>query len=144
MVYPIVNSRVSVPEGTPNGTLFVSVDGTFGIEPKESSQKASLEDCARGYWSVENLRAAHGEECSWLMARKGGKIIGVWRIDTTRGWMEPEASKKKTWPGDQPVPPPPRLGCDLKDVDEPTRNQFIGQVVHLGRCPNSLRGYFFD
>lgn len=30
MIFPRTNDRVSVPEGTPNGTLFVCVDKTYG------------------------------------------------------------------------------------------------------------------
>ena len=89
MVYPQVSDKIDVPGGTPNGTLFVSVDGTW----KKKGMPANLEDCARGYWTEANLAASHGEDCDWLM-------------------------------------------------DEEIKDRFIGKIVYLGRCPNSLRGYF--
>ena len=137
MVYPQVSDNVVVPEGTPNGTLFVSVDGTW----KKKGIPANLEDCARGYWTVANLAASHGKDCDWLMARKGGKIVGVWKIDRKKDWMIPPATPKATWPDDKPKDHP-RLGCELISVNEEIKDRFIGKIVHLGRCPNSLRGYF--
>ena len=136
VVYPKVSDPVEVPDGTPSGTLFVSVDGTY----KKNGCPANLEDCARGYWTVANLEAAHAYNCDWLMSRKNGKINGVWRIDRKKGWMDPSATPKVTWPSDQPKDRP-RLGCELIK-DEKMEKLFIGQVVHLGRCYNSLRGYF--
>lgn len=144
MVYPAVKDQVSVPRGTPDKTLFVSVDNTFGIGLKDpkTKQTVSLEDCARGYWTEKNLAALPGYDCDWLMARMRGRIVGVWKIDMQKGWMVPSATPKATWPSDQPIPPPPRRGCVLIPVDEGMEKQFLGKEVHLGRCRNSLRGYF--
>ena len=144
MVYPQVRDKVSVPNGTPNGTLFVCVDKTYGrgLCDSQTGKRVSLEDCARGYWTEANLSAAHGYGCDWLMARERGKIVGVWRIDRKQGWMDSSTTLKVTWPSDKPIPPPRRKGCALIHVDEKTRERFMNQKVHLGRNPNTLRGYF--
>lgn len=139
-VYPNVSDRVEVPRGTPNGTLFVSVDETYQ-NPRLPG--VSLEDCARGYWTERNLAASHAEECDYLMARKHGRIVGAWRIDRKTGWLDPAKTPKRTWPQDRPLSPPPRKGC-LVIEDEPRLGSFIGQPVRLGRCPCTLRGYFDD
>ena len=144
MVYPTVKDPVSVPSGTPDKTLFVSVDNTFGIGLKDpkTKQTVSLEDCARGYWTEQNLAASHGYDCDWLMARLHGRIVGIWRINRTKGWMMPSATPKTTWPNDKPASQPSRRGCELIPVDEETWKQFVNKEVHLGRNQNSLRGYF--
>ena len=139
MTYPVTKDKVKVPEGTPNGTLFVSVDGTWKVKGNPSS----LEDCARGYWPVKNLKAAHAYDCDWLMARKHGRIVGVWKIDKKKGWMDSSETPKKSWPEDKPTDIP-RNGCELIPVDSKIEAKFIGQAVNLGRCHNSLRGYFVD
>ena len=138
MVYPQVKDPISVPQGTPDKTLFVSVDGTW----QEKGCTASLEDCARGYWTEQNLSASHGYACEWLMARKHGRIVGVWKIDRKKGWMIPSATPKATWPSDKPISPPQRRGCELISVNEQVENRFLGKEVHLGRSKNTLRGYF--
>lgn len=142
MVYPKVKDEVSVPAGTPNGTLFVCVDETFGkgIVDPATKKHVLLEDCARGYWTRANLDAAHADQCDWLMARLHGKIKGVWRINRKKGWMDPAVTPKKTWPSDKPKDRP-RGGCEVI-ADEEMEKKFLGCEVHLGRCPNSLRGYF--
>ena len=144
MIYPKISDPVSVPNGTPDKTLFVSVDKTFGVGLKDpkTKQTVSLEDCARGYWKEQNLAAARGYDCDWLMARLHGRIVGVWKIDRTKGWMMPSVTPKSTWPSDKPVPPPSRRGCELIHVDDATQKKFLNKEVHLGRCQNSLRGYF--
>ena len=138
MVYPQVNDPISIPQGTPDKTLFVSVDGTW----QENGCLASLEDCARGHWTEQNLSASHGYDCEWLMARKRGRIVGVWKIDRDRGWLIPSATPKVTCPSDKPKNPPARRGCVLISVDEETAGRFLGKEVHLGRNKNTLRGYF--
>lgn len=144
MVYPQVRDNVSVPPGTPNGTLFVCVDNTYGNQIRDTvtNNLVSLEDCARGYWTDGNLQAAHGYDCEWLMARCRGVIVGVWRIDRQRGWRCPRETPKATAPNDCPEDEN-RRGCALIDVGDDIRNQFIGEVVRLGRSHNPLRGYFF-
>ncbi|MBR3221515.1 MAG: hypothetical protein IKF72_04715 [Kiritimatiellae bacterium] len=145
MVYPNVKDKVTVPNGTPDKTLFVCVDETYGkglCDPPKSGRRVSLEDCARGYWTEANLSASHGYDCEWLMARAKSKIVGVWRIDRKQGWMVPSATPKATWPSDKPTPLPRRRGCVLIPVDEETRKRFLNKEVHLGRNPNTLRGYF--
>ena len=138
MVYPQVKDQIRVPQGTPDKTLFVSVDGSW----QEKGSTASLEDCARGYWTEQNLSAARGYDCEWLMARKHGRIVGVWKIDRKKGWMIPSATPKVTCPSDNPTPPPQRRGCVLIQVDEETERLFLNKEVHLGRNQNTLRGYF--
>ena len=142
MVYPNVSDPISVPAGTPDKTLFVSVDATYGTRDPQTGTLITLEDCAMGYWTEKNLTAAHGYDCDWLMARQHGKIVGVWQIDKSRGCMVSSAIPKKSWPSDNPMPPPQRRGCVLVPVDKRMEQRFIGQKVKLGRCHNSLRGYF--
>ena len=142
MLYQNVTGDTFVPEGTPDGTLFVCVDSSWNIMPCVA-RPASLEDCARGYWTKANLDAAHAAECTWLMARWHGIIVGAWRIERPRGataWLPSYEESKETWPEDRPMPPPLRLACRLRRDDSVER--FIGQKVRLGRSPNSLRGYF--
>lgn len=145
MVYPNVSDPVSVPEGTPSGTLFVSVDKTYGkgICDPQTGKRVSLMDCARGYWTVANLKAVHADECDWLMARQRGKIVGVWKIDKKKSWMLPSATPKATWPSDKPTDYP-RKGCILLDTDDVVEKRFVGKEVRLGRCPNTLRSYFYS
>lgn len=142
MVYPKVKDPVSVPNGTPNGTLFVCVDETYGKGLCVAGSRVTLEDCARGYWTEANLAAARGYNCDWLMARLHGRIVGMWKIDRKHGWLDPSATPKVTWPSDKPIPPPKRKGCVLIPVDEAKEKQFLNKKVHLGRNPNTLRGYF--
>lgn len=142
MVYPNVSDSVSVPAGTPDKTLFVCVDNTYGKTDPQTGALISLEDCAMGYWTEKNLASSRGYDCEWLMARCYGKIVGVWKIDRANGWQEPSAIPKRSWPSDRPTPPPVRRGCVLNPVDKEMENCFIGKEVHLGRCQNTLRGYF--
>ena len=148
MVYPQVTNTVLVPDKTPNGTLFVSIAKCYEIEPRENpGHPASLEDCARGYWSIRNLHAARGEDCCWLMAHRDGRILGVWIIDRSKGqngWMNPSDTPKETWPNDRPGPESQRVGCELIPVDDQTWNRFYNKEVHLGRTPNPMRGYFTE
>ena len=143
MIYPRIKDKVSVPKETPDKTLFVSVDNTYGkrlVDP-QTKKLVSLEDCARGYWTEKNLIGAHGYDCDWLVARLHGVIVGVWKIDRQKGWMDPSVTPKKTWPSDKPKDRP-RSGCELVAADIDIWNKLVGQKVHLGRCHNSLRGIF--
>lgn len=143
MIYPRTNDRVLVPKGTPNGTLFVCVDKTYGkgIRDTGTNQLVSLKDCAMGYWTDNNLQGAHGYDCQWVMARCRGRIVGVWKIDSNKGWRSPAEMPKETAPNDCPTDGN-RKGCALIDVGDDIKNQFVGKVVHLGRSHNPLRGYF--
>jgi len=143
MVRPQVKSEVTVPNGTPSGTLFVCVSGTFGkkIQSKVTKAPVSLEDCARGYWKDQHLSQAHADECDWLMAHCGGEIKGVWKIDRKKGWRPMAQVPKSTWPEDRRVDYP-SSACDLIPVDDSTWNRFVGKCVRLGHCWNPLRAYF--
>ena len=151
-VYPNVNTPVSVPEGTPNGTLFVDVGQTYGVGVCDSitGKRVSLEDCARGYWTPGNLSAARASDCEWLVARMDRKIEGVWKINREIGWRESAKTPKKTWPSDRPDlrnPPEDRLACELLPDDTEVKEVYlkiIGKEVHLGQAHNTLRGYFKD
>ena len=138
-VYPKVSDIISIPKGIPSGTLFVDVSESAKVVDGITNRHPNLEDRARGYWTVKNLKAAHAEMCDWLIARERGKIVGVWKINRDKGWMLPAQTPKKTWPTDNGGGSP-RLGCELIVTDE--FSQLIGQQVHLGRCPNSLRAWF--
>lgn len=135
MLYPRVKNEVEIPAETPDGTLFVSVAESFG-----KVAGASLEDCARGYWTVRHMKAAHGFDCKYLVARRNGVIEGVWKIDLKKGWMKPEDTPKKTWPDDRPKGKD-CVGCGLIR-DEKLESKLVGKRVKLGACPNHLRGYF--
>ena len=143
MVYPAVKDPVSVPNGTPDKTLFVSVGKSFGKGLKEpkTGKTVSLEDCARGYWRERDLSDSHGYNCEWLMAMLRGKVIGVWKIDTNRGWLMSRANPSATRA--VPTEPPSRRVCELISVEDAIWNRFVGREVHLGRHFNPLRGYFY-
>lgn len=138
-VYPKVSDEVSVPKGMPNGTLFVEVTKSAKVIDGITKRHPNLEDRARGYWTVPNLKAAHADLCDWLVARERGKIVGVWKINRKKGWMDPTQTPKKTWPTDNGGDRS-RQGCEVIATDG--FNHLIGQRVHLGRCPNSLRSWF--
>ena len=147
-VYPNVNTTVEVPKGTPNGTLFVDVGKTYGVgicDPA-TGKRVSLEDCARGYWKIQNLSQAHASRCNWIVARIKGRIKGVWKIDTKFGWKDSSLEAKPTWPSDQPFKQgEKREICRVLPDDAETvelRAKLIDKPVHLGRCFNTLRGYF--
>ena len=144
MFYPNVSDPTSIPAGTPDKTLFACVDRTYGTRDPKTGTLITLEDCAMGYWTENNLADSRGYDCDWLMARYDGIIVGVWKIDRTQGWKVPSAIPKKSWPSDNPTPPPQRRGCVLIPVDKETENRFVGNQVHLGRCQNTLRGYFVN
>ena len=147
MFYPNVNGA-TVPPGIPSGTLFVSVGQTWQTHNPTVPPNVSLEDCARGYWTVRCLTEAHADQCEYLMAQKKGVIVGAWKINRARGWMEPTLTPKVTWPEDcrqHPIPSN-RRGCELKAncelIADVNLNQFVGQRVRVGRHFNPLRGYF--
>ena len=141
MFHPNVKGA-AVPPRTPSGTLFVSVRKTWQANNPVVPPNVSLEDCARGYWWIRNLRAAWYTQCKYLMAHKDGVIQGAWRIDLVKGWMQPMLTPKKTWPQDclqHPISSD-RRGCKL--IADEELNRFVGQPVCMGTCPNPLCGYF--
>jgi len=93
-------------------TIFACVSRTWGVGIRSASLKkpVSLEDCARGYWRVVN--SVKARQCECLMAVCRGEIVGVWEIDTHKGWMAPALTPKKTWPEDK-GDGHPRLGCEF-------------------------------
>lgn len=138
-IYPKVPDAVGVPKGTPPCVLFVDVTVSANVIDGITKRTPSMVDRARGYWTVANLKAAHADMCDWLIAREHGVIVGVWKINRKKGWVDPSLTPKKTWPTDT-GDGIPRQGCELIKADE---FQFlIGKRVHLGRCPNSLRAIF--
>ena len=141
MFHPNVRGA-AVPPGTPSGTLFVSVSQTWQANNPVVPQNVSLEDCARGYWWIRNLQAAWYTQCEYLMAHRDGVIVGAWRIDLVKGWMQPMQTPKATWPTDCHQHPTPsrKRGCEL--IADEELNRFVGQPVCMGTCPNPLRGYF--
>ena len=145
---PPSKDKVRVPEETPCGTLFVEVGKYYGKGFKDplTNQVVSLEDCARGYWTPANLNQAHAYDCKWLAARMDGKIVSIWKIDTKFGWKDSSLDAKPTWPSDQPFKQgEKREICRVLPDDAETvelRAKLIDKPVHLGRCFNTLRGYF--
>jgi hypothetical protein len=145
MVYPkITKSQVEVPLETPYRTLFVCVSKTYGTQKDGNPLRlVSLDDCARGYWTNKNMASAHAEECDWLFAHKNQRIVGVFKINHKKGWVEAHACSKPTWPSDiKNVALGTRKGALELTLDEGMTKKFSGKVVHLGRCQNPLRGYF--
>ena len=144
MVKPNVNSEVQVPAGTPSGTLFVCVRGTYGkVVSKVTKRPVSLADCACGYWTNKCLNQADASRCEWLMAHSAGKILGVWKIDRSkgdRGWLPSEKVKKTTWPEDSRTDAPSSACFLIPDAEMERR--FVNKTVRLGRAYNPLRGYF--
>ena len=140
-VFPKVSDAVAVPNGTPHRALFVDVTVSAKVIDGITKTAPSLEDRARGYWTVANLKAAYAEMCDWLIAREHGVIVGVWKINRKKGWIDPSMTPKKTWPTDK-GDGIPRLGCEVIEADE--YRFLIGKRAHLGRCPNSLRAIFED
>jgi len=115
-------------------TMMVSVGNTWGkgIESKVTGKRVSLEDCVRGYWLVSNSPRA--ERAKWIMGFVSGVIVGVWAIDTAKGWMRCEQSPKKSWPEDLPNMKPRdqeiRRVCELKPVDRAIWNKYVGMRIH--------------
>ena len=142
MVYPSVKNPVSVPNGTPDKTLFVSVGESFGkgLKDPKTGNIVPLEDCARGYWRERDISDSHGYDCEYLMATVHGKIVGVWRIDRNCGWKRSQANPITTRP--IPKEPPSRRVCELIPVEDSIWNRFVGCEIHLGRHFSPLRGYF--
>ena len=116
-VYPKVSDVISIPKGIPSGTLFVEITASGRIVDSITNRHPNPEDRARGYWTVPNLKAAHADQCDWLMAREHGRIVGVWKIDRTKGWRDMRLTPKKTWPTDV-ADGRPRMGCDLIATEE--------------------------
>ena len=139
--YPKVNTEVVVPDATPNGSLFVDVGATSGklINP-QTGQIAQDVDCARGYWKSANLNGANYGACDYLIARKSGKIVGVWQINKTKGWKNVGTNSQ--------IPSVPschdtsRMFCELLPVSKDLWGSLIGESVHLGRSKNTIRGVF--
>ena len=143
-----VIETVRIPEEVPNGTLFVLVDQTWGMEKRDETtgQRIALEDCARGYWCNTHLRKVRLAECRWLMAISKGKIEGVWKIDLQTGWKPPEEISKPTWPSDKGPWEVPRSGCLFMTDDDETlamRALCVGKHVAMSFAQyQTVRGVF--
>ena len=140
--YPCTKDAVTVPPGTPSGTLFVDVGDTLGalIDPRTNAP-TSPEDCARGFWDNANLSAARADQCDWLAARKNRRIIGIWEIDRSFGWHPLMSANAIPGRSDESVDPQ-RSWCKLLPTDDALNARLVGKEVHLGRCHNSLRSVF--
>jgi hypothetical protein len=144
-VCPRVKDNVIVPDGVPNGTLFVCVTDTYGngLKNPRNGKLVSLEDCARGFWWEANLLASHYMNCQWLAAHSKGKILGIWKIDQ---WSPMTEETVVALNRGDPIKPK-RLYCSLKFNDaevQKVQSLVVGKNVKLGRCPNPLRGFFVD
>lgn len=150
LLYPAMNEDAGqhLPEGIPNGTLFVCVDRTWGAQKcdERTGQRISLEDCARGYWYDVHLNKVRLAECRWLMAIAYHQIEGVWKIDLQTGWQPPELIPKPTWPSDVGPWKVPRSGCLFMPDDEEVRAKraaCVGQRVAISFAEyQTVRGVF--
>ena len=150
LLYPAMreDSGQHLPEGIPNGTLFVCVDRTWGIKmcDERTGQRISLEDCARGYWCDVHLNKVRLAECQWLMAIAHHQIEGVWKIDLQTGWQPPESIPRPTWSSNRGPWKVPRSGClFMPDDDEvrAVRAALIGKSLELYfRQTQTVRGVF--
>lgn len=144
-IFPESSTKIEVPAGTPNGTLFVCVLKTWGKQIKSTvtGYRVSLEDCSRGYWMSGCVSQSRAENCDYLMAHYAGEIRGMWKIDRKKGWRIATQSPKKTWPEDV-LNRPDGYACELIPVDAEMSKKFVGQTIHLGRAFNPLRGYFVE
>lgn len=136
-----------LPEGIPNGTLFVCVDRTWGAQKcdERTGQRISLEDCARGYWCDVHLNKVRLAECQWLMAIANDQIVGIWKIDVQTGWQPPELIPKPTWPSDVGPWKVSRSGClfILDDEVRVVRTALIGKALTVRfRQSQTVRGVF--
>jgi len=140
LLYPAMaeDAGQHLPEGIPNGTLFVCVDRTWGAEKcdERTRQRISLEDCARGYWCDTHINKVRLAECQWLMAVAHDQIEGVWKIDMQTGWKSPELIEKPTWPSDVGPWKVPRSGCLFMPDDDEVR------AVRAALMGKSLKLYF--
>jgi hypothetical protein len=150
LLYPAMNEDVGqhLPEGIPNGTLFVCVDRTWGAQKcdERTGQRISLEDCARGYWCDVHLNKVRLAECQWLMAVAQDQIAGVWKIDLKKGWQPPELILKQTWPSDVGPWKVLRSGCLFMPDDDDvraTRAALMGKSLKIYfRQSQTVRGVF--
>ena len=140
LLYPAMKKDAGqhLPEGIPNGTLFVDVNKTWGVKKCDewTGQRISLEDCARGYWYDVHLNKKRLAECRWLMAIAHDTIEGVWKIDMQTGWKPPELIPKPTWPSDVGPWKVPRSGCLFMPDDDEVRD------VRAALMGKSLKVYF--
>lgn len=150
VLYPAVkgDTQQQLPEGIPNGTLFVCVDKTWSVAKTDptTNQRISLEDCARGYWCDTHLRKVRLGECRWLMAISKKKIAQVWKIDFNTGWRSPEEIAKPSWPSDRGPWLVPRSGCRFLPEDNEVlavRDACKGKEVKLKfNESQTVRGVF--
>ena len=150
LLYPALGEDAGqrLPDGIPNGTLFVCVDRTWGAKKcdERTGQRISLEDCARGYWYDVHLNKVRLAECRWLMAIAHHQIEGVWKIDLQTGWQPPELIPKPTWPSDVGPWKVPRSGClFMQDDDEAraVRSALVGKSLTVYfRQSQTVRGVF--
>ena len=140
--YPKVDTSVTVPDATPDRSLFVDIGETSGkeIDPRDGSIVPDI-DCARGYWKEQNLKSANVDACDYLIARKDRKIVGIWLIDKSKRWENVSANKKI--PSRPQCNDPLRQFCEVFPVADELRQALIGGEVHLGQSQNPLRGIFF-
>lgn len=124
-------------------TIFVSVSRTWGQElvSEQTRKRVTLEDCARGYWTLNPWGKA--AKVKWLMAVSRNEIVGVWAIDKrkgTNGWMESPLSPKVSWPEDI-VEGRTRYACELKSLPKEISGEYCGRTMNdLGLKP--MRGPF--
>ena len=144
-VYPKVKDQVTIPEETPNGTLFVSIRKFYGKISPITRERLTLEECVRGFWRKRNLDDSHYENCKYVAAQVNGEILGIWNVDK---WYPMTNQAIRSLNRQEPVLNN-RMYCTLKNDDneiQKIRQQIVGERVRLGRHPSKtpLRSYFVD
>jgi hypothetical protein len=137
---------VSVPSEIPNGTLFISVNESWGrnIICRATGRRVSLENCARAFWRERNLDTANYRRCEWAAALLHGEIVGFWRIDQN-SWRscdsiaDLEACEREGNPNSE------RLYCGFLQDDEDVRAlrlNLVGKRVRIGRSFSPVNACF--
>ena len=137
---------VSVPSEIPDGTLFISVNGSFGknIICRATGRRVSLENCARAFWREKNLITANYRNCEWAAALLYGVIVGFWRIDKN-SWKRCNSIADLEACERDGNPNPERLYCEFLQDDEDVRTlrlKLVGKRVRIGRSFSPVNACF--
>jgi hypothetical protein len=137
---------VSVPSEIPNGTLFISVNASWGenIICRSTGKRVSLENCTRAFWRGQNLVTANYKNCEWAAALLRGVIVGFWRIDKN-SWKRCNSITDLAECERDGVPDPERLYCGFLQDDEDVkslRQKLVGKRVGIGRSFSPVNACF--
>ena len=143
-IFPRTN--YNIPNTIPDRTLIINVTRSFGngLQRADSNVHLTLEECVRGFWTIQNLRQARYEECNWVAAYCQGTICGIWKVDE---WLPMTNEFIDELHRNNQVDAR-RWGCTFRDDDDETvaiRREIIGTEVYIRWWPQTtMRGYFRD